>query len=88
MLHNIDQVFPEITHHLQTMTAVRYILHCEQENVDGFLRAGELNESEHEEMSADITKSLRKLLAHPKPTEMTPQFSQMMKSLTTTKAAT
>ena len=81
VLHNIDQVFPEITHHLQTMTAVRYILHCEQENVDGFLRAGELNESEHEEMSADITKSLRKLLAHPKPTEMTPQFSQMMKSL-------
>ena len=33
VLHNIDQVFPEITHHLQTMTAVRYILHCEQENI-------------------------------------------------------
>ena len=29
VLHNIDEVFPEITHHLQTMTAVRYILHCE-----------------------------------------------------------
>ena len=79
VLHNIDQVFPEITHHLQTMTAVRYILHCEQEQIDGYLKAGELDEKEHERMSANVTKSLRKLLAHPKPAQMTPQFSVMMR---------
>ena len=40
ILHNLDEVFPEIAAHLQTMMATRYFLQLERNNIDKYLHTG------------------------------------------------
>ena len=44
ILHNLDEVFPEIAAHLQTMMATRYFLQLERNNIDKYLHTGALCE--------------------------------------------
>ena len=78
VLHNIDEVFPEIAAHLQTMTATRYLLRQEQQNIDSYLHAGEISGKEHEALMESVLKSLQKLVSHPKPDTMTPNFQSLL----------
>ena len=79
VLHNIDEVFPQVVHHLQTMTAARYLLHCEKENVEGYFKTGELEEEEYSALINKLDLSRRKLLTHTKPADTTPNFYNMIR---------
>jgi hypothetical protein len=74
----LDEVFPEIAAHLQTMTATRYLLRQEQSNINKYLRAGEISDKEHEELMSSVLKSLQKVSSHPKPSSITPKFQKLL----------
>ena len=57
VLHNLDEVFPEIAAHLQTMTATRYLLRQEQANINSYLHAGEISNTEHEALMVRTKRS-------------------------------
>ena len=78
VLHNMDEVFPEIAAHLQTIRASRYLLRQEQSSINKFLHAGEISETEHEELMDAVLKSLQKLHSHPKPQTLTPNFQMLL----------
>lgn len=52
VLHNIDEVFPEIAAHLQTIRASRYLLRQEESKIKKYLRSGELSNKEHDNLLA------------------------------------
>lgn len=78
VLHNIDEVFPEIAAHLQTITATRYLLRQEQANIHSYLHSGEISAAEHETLMNSVLKSLQKLKSHPRPQSLTPDFQKLL----------
>lgn len=78
VLHNIDEVFPEIAAHLQTITATRYLLRQEQANIHAYLHSGEISGTEHEVLMDSVLKSLQKLKSHPRPQSLTPDFQRLL----------
>jgi hypothetical protein len=78
VLHNMDDVFPQVVHHLQTMTAARYLLHCEKENVKSYFQQGEIEEDEYDKLVTKLDLSARKLLTHAKPEDTTPDFKKLI----------
>jgi hypothetical protein len=77
-LHNLDEVFPEIAAHLQTLTATRYLLRQEQSNINSYLRAGEISDKEHEKLMDTVLKSLQMIASHPKPQTLTPKLQSLL----------
>ena len=78
VLHNIDEVFPEIAAHLQTIRASRYLLRQEESKIKKYLRSGELSNKEHDNLLDAVLKSLQKLASHPKPQTLTPNFQKLL----------